>query len=743
MNRVNLIWFSTPVTQGRDMPLRPLHSKSTSTSTPIYSSVNYSGFSPRLMFSVAGVSELLRVVHFYGHEAISSLYEYTIDIACENPSLSLNDLMGREASFYIKDEKGHIRTISGAIYSVTQSEVQQRFSYYSFTLVPPFKWLQHRHGFRLFQDLDVPSIVRQVFDEAGLDSPSYRFDLKGSYPLREYCVQYDEHEWNFVARLMQEEGIHFHFEQNEHQAVMVISDNPSAFRPLTPVRDIKFQGNSGLVGDESTLHTLSWNQQVGHDQITFNDYNYEKPNRSLIASAQSDITPSLESYSYPGGYKKAEEGARLTNIALARDKVASCNIEAQGNVCFLGSGSVFSLIQHPRDDFNNDFLITALKQSGDQPQVLEEQSGSGAYRFQAVVSCIPSTMEYRPALVNESPSIKGSQTAVVYGAPGETIYTDNLGRIKVNFHWERENKSSCWLRVSQSWAGNQWGALTLPRVGQEVMVDFVDGDPDHPIVTGCVYHSLHKPPYKLPDHKTRTTFKTQSVPSGGFNEFRIEDKKGQEQIFIQAQKDFDLKILKDHKTHVGASSHQIIEQSKFEQVKGELNQIVNGDIKVQTKAGHHSAIGGDRQEKVSGAIKQQAGGDIHIKAGSKVILDAGVELTIKAGGAFIKLSPAGVQIQGATINLNGGGAAGAASAASPKLPAQAVEVVREGAGQNVELKGADVPVASSELEFIGGSETTINKRVHLKSLVANEQLLADECLQDENGQCAKANCTCI
>ena len=703
----------------------------------------YSDFSPRPMFSVAGVDELLRVVHFEGHEAISSLFEYTIDIACENPTLSLNDLIGREASFHIKDEKGHSRTISGAIYSVTQTAVQSRFSFYSFKLAPSFKWLEHRHGFRIFQDQDVPSIVRQIFSDAGIDSPSYRFDLKEHYSLREYCVQYDEHEWNFIARLMQEEGIHFHFEQTEQQAVMVVSDNPAAFRPLSPVRNIKFQGNSGLAGDESTLHALSWNQQVAHDQITFNDYNYEKPNRSLIASAQSEITPSLENYSYPGGYKKAEEGERLTNIALARDKVVSCKIEAQGNVCFLSSGSVFSLTQHPRDDFNHDFLITALKQSGDQPQVLEEQSGSGAYRFQTVVSCIPSTMEYRPALVNQSPTIKGSQTAVVYGAPGETIYTDNLGRIKVNFHWERENKSSCWLRVSQSWAGNQWGALTLPRVGQEVIVDFVDGDPDHPIVTGCVYHSLHKPPYKLPDHKTRTTFKTQSVPSGGFNEFRIEDKKGQEQIFIQAQKDLDLKILQDHKTHVGANSHKIIEQSKFEQVKGELNQAVNGDIKVQAKGGYHSTVGGDRQEKVSGAIKQQAGGDVHIKAGSKVILDAGVELTIKAGGAFIKLSPAGVQIQGAMINLNGGGSAEAASGASPKVPAQAVEVVREGTGKNVELKDASEPATRGELEFIEESKATTNRRAHLKSLVANEQLLADECLQDKNGQCAKANCTCI
>lgn len=705
--------------------------------------LNQQHWDARLVFSVAGINDLLRVVHFEGHEAISSLYEYSIDIVCENDSLSLNDMIGRQATFKIKDDRGHSRTIMGAVYAVTQGSVQRRFSFYSFKLVPQFKWLQHRHGFRIFQDQDVPSIVRQVFDEAGLDSQSYRFELSDHYPQREYCVQYDESEWHFVARLMEEEGIHFHFEQSERQPVMVISDNPSSFRPLTPTRVIKFQGNSGQVGGESTLHSLSWNQQVAHDQITFNDYNYEKPNRSLISSTQDGATSTLENYSFPGGYKNAEEGNRLSKIELARDKIASCKIEAQGDVCFLNSGAVFTLSQHPRDDFNTDFLMIEIHQRGDQPQVLEEQSGSGGYQFQTTVACIPSTMEYRPQRTLNKPEIKGAQTAVVYGAPGETIYTDDLGRIKVNFHWERENKSSCWLRVSQTWAGNQWGSLTLPRVGQEVIVDFVDGNPDTPLVTGCVYHNLHKPPYKLPDHKTRTTFKSQSVPTGGFNELRIEDKKGQEQIFVQAEKDLDLKILNDHKTHVGGNSHSIVELDHFEQVKGTVNQSVTGDIKVQTQAGHHLTIKGDRQEKVAGSIKQQAGGDVHIKSGGKVVLDAGVELTIQAGGAFIKLSPAGVQIQGATINLNGGGSAGPASAASPQTPSSAVQVVREGAGKNTEITPEKAPLERGELAFTEGAQSTINKRVHLKALVANEQLLADECMRDENGQCAKQTCTCV
>ncbi len=701
-----------------------------------------SHWNARLMFSVAGISDLLRVVRINGREAISSLYEYTIDVACENNALSIEDLIGRQAQLQINDEQGHQRTVHGCLYGVTQGAVQRRFSFYSLILVPHFKWLEHRHGYRIFQDLDTPSIVRQILIDAGLDSQSYRFDLKSHYAQREYCVQYDESEWNFVARLLAEEGIHFHFEQSERQPVMVIADHPAAFRPLTPQRVIKLQANSGQAGDEPTLQTFSWRQQVGSDQITFNDYNYEKPNHSLTASAQQGVSPTLEHYQFPGCYKNSEEGARRSRIALARVEVARCMIEASGSVSFLSAGAVISLTQHPRDDFNSDYLITGVQQSGEQPQVLEEQSGSGGYRFHSQITCIPATMEYRPQ-VYQRPHVQGSQTAIVYGVPGETIYTDELGRIKVSFHWEREQKSSCWLRVTQAWAGNQWGAMTLPRVGQEVVVEFIDGDPDRPIVTGCVYHGLHKPPYKLPDHKTRTSFKTHSVPSGGFNELRIEDRQGQEQIFIQAQKDLDLRVGEDHKVHVGANSHCIVEQGAFDHIKGEQNLLVDGDIKIQSNGGHHCTVSGDRQEKVDGAIKQQAGGDIHIKAGSKVVLDAGIELTIKAGGAFIKLSPGGVQIQGATINLNGGGSAGSASAASPLAPVQAVEVQSETSGKKVVIKQADTPPSIAELDFGDNCETSINRRVHLRNLVAQNHLLADECLRDESGQCAKQNCTCV
>ena len=635
----------------------------------------------RLQFSIAGVNDLLRVVHFNAQEAISSLYEYRINIACENAVLSLNDLMGRQASFHIRDDHGRQRTIHGAIYVVTQETVGRRFAFYTFSLVPHFKWLQYRRGFRIYQNQGVPAIVRQVFEDAGLDSQSYRFDLKEQYSQREYCIQYDESEWDFVARLLEEEGIHFHFVQSERQPVMVIADHPAAFRPLEPQRDIKFQVSSGQAGDESTLQSFSTRHQVGYDQVTLNDYNYEKPRHSLITSAQHGRSPSLEHYDFPGRYKNAEEGERLSRISLARAKIASGTMEAKGSVSFLNSGAVFSMKQHPRDELNDDYLITELRLSGQQPQVLEEQSGSGSYQFESVVSCISATTEYRPPLNTARPSIQGSQTAVVYGPPGETIYTDSMGRIKVNFHWDREQQNSCWLRVSQTWAGNQWGAMTLPRVGQEVLVHFVDGDPDRPIVTGCVYHRLHKPPYSLPAHKTRTSFKSQSVPSAGCNELRIEDKKGQEQIFIQAQKDFDIKTLENHKTHVGADSHHLVENDLFDHVKGDISQQAGSDIKIKSDGGYHATLGGDRQVKVAGDTKQQAGNEIHIKAGSNVILDAGVELTIKAGGAFIKLNPAGVQIQGATINLNGGGSARNASTASPKAPTQAAAVAQEREGQ--------------------------------------------------------------
>ena len=286
---------------------------------------------------------------------------------------------------------------------------------------------------------------------------------------------------------------------------------------------------------------------------------------------------------------------------------------------------------------------------------------------------MPSQLNYRAPFQHDKPLIDGAQTAFVTGPKGEEIYTDQHGRIKVQFHWDREGQynetTSCWVRVSQGWAGKEWGAFVLPRVGQEVIVHFVNGDPDRPMVTGCVYHGVNKAPYELPSDKTRTTFKSQSYPGGsGYNELRIEDKKGNEQIYVHGQKDMDLLVNHEYKEDIGKDFHQLIRGSRFEKVDNEQHLTVGGHLKQKVRENFSQTIGGDMHLKVSGSLMEQAERDIHIKAGTQLVIQSGTQLTLKGGAGFIVLDPSGVTIKGPMVRINSGGSAGSAKSASPASP---------------------------------------------------------------------------
>ncbi|WP_240924509.1 type VI secretion system tip protein TssI/VgrG, partial [Metapseudomonas otitidis] len=280
-------------------------------------------------------------------------------------------------------------------------------------------------------------------------------------------------------------------------------------------------------------------------------------------------------------------------------------------------------------------------------------------RFQAIPWDVPA----RPDLKHPKPRILGSQTAVVTGPPGEEIHCDRHGRIKVQFHWDREGQAnehtSCWLRVASTWAGNAYGAIAIPRIGMEAIITFLEGDPDQPLVTGCLFNGKHRPPYELPAHKTRTLFKTDSSPGGGgYNELRIEDKKGQEQIYLHAQRDWDENIEHDQKIRVGHQRHDRVEGSVYSEFHGEQHHTLHKDRKTELKLDDHLTIGNEQHIQLGSGQFIEAGQEIHYYAGDKVVIDAGMELTASGGGSFLKLDPGGVTFSGASINLNSGGAAG-------------------------------------------------------------------------------------
>ncbi|HCF1643331.1 TPA: type VI secretion system tip protein VgrG, partial [Pseudomonas aeruginosa] len=415
------------------------------------------------------------------------------------------------------------------------------------------------------------------------------------------------------------------------------------------------------------------------------DYDFEKPRLLLEAgnrpAADAPAEPDLEDYDYPGRFVDRQRGKLLSQRALERHRADRRLGEGVSDQPLLVSGHFLEIAEHPRAEWNDLWLLSEIFHEGKQPQVLEENVTSDTsastddfqqgYRNRFLAT--PWEVFFRQPLEHPKPRVLGSQTAVVTGPPGEEIHCDRYGRVRVQFHWDREgqgdDKSSCWLRVASGWAGNGYGGIVIPRVGMEVLVDFLEGDPDQPLVSGCVHHAAHPVPYELPANQTRSVFKSLSSPGGGgYNELRIEDRKGQEQIFVHAQRDWDENIEHDQKIRVGHERHDTVEANNYSEFKAEEHHTVHGERKVELKADDHLTVGDSQHVKLGRAYLARAGREIHLKAGQKMVIEADSELTVKAGGSFIRLDASGIAISGPLARINAGGAPGSGSGIAIKMP---------------------------------------------------------------------------
>ncbi|HGM6191988.1 TPA: type VI secretion system tip protein TssI/VgrG, partial [Pseudomonas aeruginosa] len=522
-----------------------------------------------------------------------------------------------------------------------------------------------------------------ILEEHGILADAYRFQLGTRYPEREYCVQYDESDLHFVQRLCAEEGIHFHFRHSAEAHLLVFGDDQTVFPRLG--RPTAYVHDSGLVADEPMIKRFSLRLASRTTRTTRRDYDFEKPRLLLEAgnrpAADAPAEPDLEDYDYPGRFVDRQRGKLLNQRALERHRADRRLGEGVSDQPLLVSGHFLEIAEHPRAEWNDLWLLSEIFHEGKQPQVLEENVTSDTsastddfqqgYRNRFLAT--PWEVFFRPPLEHPKPRVLGSQTAVVTGPPGEEIHCDRYGRVRVQFHWDREgqgdDKSSCWLRVASGWAGNGYGGLVIPRVGMEVLVDFLEGDPDQPLVSGCVYHAAHPVPYELPANQTRSVFKSLSSPGGGgYNELRIEDRKGQEQIFVHAQRDWDENIEHDQKIRVGHERHDTVEANSYSEFKAEEHHTVHGERKVELKADDHLTVGDSQHVKLGRAYLARAGREIHLKAGQKMVIEADSELTVKAGGSFIRLDASGIAISGPLARINAGGAPGSGSGIAIKMP---------------------------------------------------------------------------
>ncbi|WP_285274730.1 type VI secretion system tip protein VgrG [Halopseudomonas bauzanensis] len=619
-----------------------------------------------------------KVLAFQGTEAISQPYSFELDLVSERPDLDIEGLLHQPAFLsYAGPDLG----VHGLIHSVAQGESGKRLTRYRITLVPRLAYLQHATNQRIFQHKTVPQIITEVLKGHGIFTDSFRFQLREEGPERVYCTQYNETDLHFIQRLCEEEGIHYHFQHSPEGHQLVFGEDQTVFPKLTPTR---FNQGSGMVADEPVIKRFNLRLQTRPSHVSRRDYNFEKPHLRMEAAAQTEALPTLEDYDYPGRFMDRERGKHLATRTLEAHRSDYRLAQGYSDQPTLVSGHFLALAEHPRADWNDLWLLTSVTHEGKQPQVLEESVISAnpeddfTQGYRNTFTATPWDVIYRPPTQHKKHSINGSQTAVVTGPDTEEIHCDEYGRVKVQFHWDRQGqangKTSCWLRVASNWAGDRYGGIAIPRVGMEVLVSFLEGDPDQPLITGCLYHKTHQVPYNLPEHKTRSVFKTLSSPGGdGFNELRIEDKAGEEQIFIHAQRDWDQNIQHDQKIRIGNERHDRVEANSYTELLAEEHHTTHADRKTEIKADDHLTVANTQHIKIGTGQFIEAGQEIHLSSGMKVVLESGSEITFKAGGSFVKIDPSGISMVGPQVRMNSGGSAGKGSGAAPKLPGETAE----------------------------------------------------------------------
>lgn len=640
------------------------------------------------------------VLSFSGQEGISQLTHFEIDLLCseQEKNVDFSKVLDRRAALRIWNwqDSNYGRVYHGIISSFEQIDQGEKHAVFRAQLVPLLWRLTLNYQSRIFQDKSVPDIIEDVLKGAGLQSSDYRMSLKGKYeplnkPPSEFCVQYCESDFNFISRLMEKEGIFYFFEYGDDKEVLVIADDASVHEDATPTNEIRYVEPTELQPlEEEYIFPIRYKESVLPTKVTLKDFNHDTPQTNLFASSQIQKGGLPLVYEYPGGFGFLNRGTDLAKIRNQEIEAGRKLASGGSNCRSLCAGYCFTLTGYPRDELNRKYLLTRVSHYGTQGGPLAQDVET---KYENQFECIPADTPYRPTRVTPKPVVQGAQTAIVVGPENEEIYVDEKGRVKVQFHWdlqgEYDEKSSCWVRVRQTWAGAGWGGMFIPRVGHEVVIDFLEGDPDKPIIIGEVYNGINQMPYKLPADKTKSTIKTNSSKGGqGFNEIRFEDKKGSEEIFIHAEKNMDVRVKSDRREYVGNDRHLAIERDKIDDVKRDKQVIIRRDEVREIRRDHNLTIKGKEAVKVDQSRSITVQGDVieafkanqstqvtqdyYLKA-MNVVIEAMTGLTIKAGSNFITLNSSGIYISGSMVNINSGGSALSGSAGSPVTPPAPLE----------------------------------------------------------------------
>jgi type VI secretion system secreted protein VgrG len=547
--------------------------------------------------------DLLRLQSCVWRESLSDLGEAKLVLLSEKKDIAPDDLLGKPVTVTLAYRDDAKRPLNGYVTRFVQGGFEGKYFVYEMTVRPWFWLLTRTADCRIFQDMTVPDIVKSVFQ----DHPVARFEEKlfRSYRPWTYCVQYRETDFNFVARLLEQEGIYWFFEHAEGEHKLVLCDSASAHDAAPGCESLPFYGNVGQAPPElECINQWSLVRAVQPGKVVITDYDFERPSTSLEANQTRTRSYDLsdgEVFDYPGGYIQTSDGSQYAEDRLDEIQTAFETFTGGTNAQGVRTGCLLSLSRHPRDDQNAQYLVTATQMHMQQP--VHEASDVQA-TLQCGFGAIPAAQQYRPARRTPKPQVAGPQTATVTGPSGEEIFTDKYGRVKVQFHWDRrgqkDENSSCWVRVSQPWAGKGWGGVSIPRIGQEVIVGFLEGDSDQPLIIGRLYNAEQMPPFPLPEGAVVSGIKSKSHKATGYNELSMDDTAGKEQVTIHAQYDMGTTVEHDQTSTVHNNRTDTIDVDDTESVGNNQTQSVGNNHQQSVKVNQTITVGGKQDLTVTG-----------------------------------------------------------------------------------------------------------------------------------------------
>ncbi|MBJ9978458.1 type VI secretion system tip protein VgrG [Pseudomonas sp. S75] len=659
------------------------------------------------------------VVSFELEEAISTPFTLELELVSFEANINFGQLLDKPIVFTIWNGEKPVRYVHGLVSRFSQGESGFYRTYYHALVEPTLARAALRSNWRIFQHKSVPQILELMLKRQGIDQ--YELRASEDHQVREFCVQAGETDLDFIARLAAEEGFVYRFEHGEKLHRLIITDQLLSLGPISqgtsktkdddegfvdsedamPPNTVLYQSNSGGDQAKPCLRRLRYSEQVRTSRQVQRDYTFTHPAYRQEHRASGPFlehqSTDYERFDYPGRYKRDAVGKPFTENRITALRHDARLAEVQGDDVRLQPGLSFTLTGHPRDDLNAHWRVNRVVHKGSQFTSLQEEA-SGAdqsTRYEQTAQLVPGRTEWRPAPLDK-PRVDGPHMATVVGPSGEEIYCDEWGRVKVSFPWDRESNdnefSSCWVRVSQGWAGGSWGSMAIPRIGQDVIIQYVNGDPDQPMITGRTYCGNQLPPYDLPEHKTRMTIKSQTHKGEGFNELRFEDELGREEVFIHAQRDQNNVVEHDETTQIGNDRFERVARDEQIDIGHDRSEEVGNDEKLTVGRDHHRQIGQDdilqvgrhrmiattqdRTEQVGnnrhdqttanhsieigGHLEQHVVGDVALRAGQTIRqetqvmeLQASQSLTIKAPGATLRLDASGITLDAVAIKIKG------------------------------------------------------------------------------------------